>query len=454
MATETPHILVITGTLLFDLFVLAALICFISYLLWRITAETKLNEAKQKEIEQLKAVNYQYHLEIAQVINYFVTSISQQQTIDNMLWDIARNCISKLHFEDCVIYLYDDERKTFVQKAAWGPKTAEDNNIINPIEIPIGFGIVGSVGRNQIAEIINDTSLDRRYIIDDQKRSSEITVPIIHKGKVIGIIDSENSAKNFYTERHLQILTTIATFCADKIDKIQVEQQTKEREDMLNKLNKDLATSQLTSLRSQMNPHFIFNALNSIQQFILMGEVKEAIKYLSKFSKLQREVLNNCEQNFITLEAEIEMITLYLQLEQLRFDKNFSYNITLGETISPSEIKIPSMMLQPFVENAIWHGLIPKEGPKQININFALVPEDLICCTIEDNGIGREASAKRKSLSGYNNHTSKGFSLVTERLYILRKHYQQTFDLEVGDIRDPEGNVSGTSVKLKLHVNV
>ncbi len=447
-------ILFITGTLLFDLFVLAALICFISYLLWRITAETKLNEARQKEIEQLKAVNYQYHLEIAQVINYFVTSISQQQTIDNMLWDLARNCISKLHFEDCVIYLYDAERKMFVQKAAWGPKTTEDNKIINPLEIPFGQGIVGNVARNQIAEIINDTGLDRRYIVDDQKRSSEITVPIIHKGKVIGIIDSENSTKNFYTERHLQILTTIATFCADKIDKIQVEQQTKEREDMLIKLNKDLATSQLTSLRSQMNPHFIFNALNSIQQFILMGEVKEAIKYLSKFSKLQREVLNNCEQNFITLEAEIEMITLYLQLEQLRFDKNFSYDIICNDPVTPSEIKIPSMMLQPFVENAIWHGLIPKEGRKHINIQFALLPEELICCTIEDNGIGREASAKRKLLSGYNNHTSKGFSLVMERLYILRKHYQQTFDLEVGDLLDEKGAVSGTSVKLKLHVNV
>lgn len=149
--------------------------------------------------------------------------------------------------------------------------------------------------------------------------------------------------------------------CADKIDKIKAEQQTREKEVEVLKLNKDLATSQLTALRAQMNPHFIFNALNSIQQYILTGNVDQANKYLSKFSRLQRDVLNNSDQNFISLEKEIEMLNLYLELEQLRFNENFEYHIIVSEDIDSTELLIPPMILQPFVENAIWHGLMSKK---------------------------------------------------------------------------------------------
>ncbi len=122
--------------------------------------------------------------------------------------------------------------------------------------------------------------------------------PSSDNDEALGVINAEHSQKDFYTQRHLQILTTVASLLAEKIEKIKAEQQTYEAEVQVLKINKDLATSQLTALRAQMNPHFIFNALNSVQQYILQGNVTEANKYLSKFSKLQREILNYSSPEF------------------------------------------------------------------------------------------------------------------------------------------------------------
>jgi two-component system, LytTR family, sensor kinase len=409
-------------------------------------------EAQKTELQKLKADNYQYQLEIEQVVNYFASSINQKNSVDEMLWDVARNCISTLGFEDCVIYLLDDERNVLIQKAAWGPKTTNENKIINPIDIPLGMGIVGTVAMKGISSVVADTSKDGRYIIDDDVRLSEIAVPIIDNGKVIGVIDSEHPKKDFYTERHLQILTTIASLCADKIDKIKAEQLTREKEIEVLKLQKDLATSQLTTLRTQMNPHFIFNALNSIQQYILKGNVDEANRYLSKFSKLQRQILNNSSQPFITLEKEIEILTLYLQLEELRFGHSFSYHILIDEKIEIAEIPVPTMIIQPFIENAIWHGLMAKEGDKKLTINFQTTENNLLLCTITDNGIGREASAKLKEVRpNEEKHQSKGLSLVYDRLKTLEQQHKQTFNVTVSDINSNTNEISGTQVVLTMY---
>ena len=283
---------------------------------------------------------------------------------------------------------------------------------------------------------------------------SEITVPIVNDGKVMGVIDSEHSQKGFYTERHLQILATIASLCAGKIDKIRAGQQTREKEIELLKLHKDFATSQLTALRTQMNPHFIFNSLNSIQHYILQGNITEANKYLSKFSKLQREILHCSNQHFISLEKEIEILNSYLQLEQLRFGESFTYDINMTDEIDPAEIKIPPMMLQPFVENAIWHGLMPKQGDKTLKIYFDLHTDDILLATILDNGIGREASAKLKQNNGGSNgrHESKGMSMVHQRLQLLQQQYDKPFEVAVSDITDEAGMVQGTQVALKIFV--
>jgi LytS/YehU family sensor histidine kinase len=266
----------------------------------------------------------------------------------------------------------------------------------------------------------------------------------------MGAVNTEHTAKYFYTDRHLQILTTIASMLADKIDMIEAQQQTREKEMEVLKLNKDLATSQLTTLRAQMNPHFIFNALNSIQQYVLQGNVVEANKYLSKFSKLQREVLNHSDQNFISLEKELEVLNLYLELEQLRFERNFVYEIKMNAAIDADEIKIPPMIIQPFVENSIWHGLMPKQGERWVHIHFELSSDDLLVCTVTDNGIGRDASARLKQ-NGHEQHKSKGLSLVYDRLNILRQQYGQAFEVKIKDIVDNNNLPAGTEVKLHIY---
>jgi two-component system, LytTR family, sensor kinase len=433
----------------------AMLVVVAGFLLYRLLKLREKNiaerEAQKTELQKLKADNYQYQLEIEQVVSYFASSINQKNSIDELLWDVARNCIARLGFEDCVIYLVDERRKVLVQKAAWGHKTNAENQIVNPIDIPVGRGIVGAVAKSGKAEIVADTGKDHRYLIDDDIRLSEIAVPIIDNGKVIGVIDSEHPQKNFYTERHLQILVTIASLCADKIDKIKAEELTREKEIEVLKLQKDLATSQLTTLRAQMNPHFIFNALNSIQQFILQGNVEEANRYLSRFSKLQRQILNNSTQQFITLEKEIEILTLYLQLEELRFGHTFTYQLTTGSNIETAEIRIPTMIIQPFIENAIWHGLMAKTGDKKLTIDFVLSEDDFLICTIKDNGIGRQASALLKEVRpGEEKHQSKGLSLVYDRLGMLQQQYKQQFQAEVSDI-DEGGKVAGTQVVLTMY---
>jgi two-component system, LytTR family, sensor kinase len=412
---------------------------------------------KQKEIEvlKLKASNFQYQLEIEQVINYFATSISGQYSIDEMLWDVSKNLIGKLGFEDCMIYLWNEDKTLLMQRAGHGLKgdmQVEKNK--NVYHVPKGKGIVGAAAESSVSILVNDTSKDQRYFSADEKiMFSELSVPIIHNNETIGVINTEHSKKNFFTQRHLQILTTIASLCADKIDKINAELQTREKEVEVFKLNKDLATSQLTALRAQMNPHFIFNALNSVQQYILTGDVDQANKYLSKFSRLQREVLNHCDQNFISLDKEIEMLNLYLELEQLRFNENFEYLINLTDEIDSSEIKIPPMILQPFVENAIWHGLMPKQGLRQVSISFTLTSYNYLQCTIKDNGIGRDAASIIKEQSGNTaNHKSKGLGLVFERLKILQQQYQQPFTVNITDLTAPNGAVQGTQVTLILYV--
>jgi len=436
-------------------FLLISLIVALSVLLIRKRIDyVKGREVEKTALQKLRAANYREKLEIEQIINYFATSISSVNSIDDILWLVARNCISKLNFEDCVIYLLDEKRNVLVQKAAWGPKTTEENKILNPIELPPGKGIVGSVAATGKALLINNTALDERYILDDIRRMSEIAVPIINDGKVIGVIDSEHSKMNFYTERHLQILSTIASLCAGKIETNKAEQQIREKEIEVLRLNKDFATSQLTALRMQMNPHFIFNALNSVQHFILQGNVTEANKYLSKFSRLQREILHCSSLQFISLEKELEILNTYLELEQFRFGESFTYQINMTEEIEPEEIKIPPMMLQPFVENAIWHGLMPRQTERNLNIYFDLHTEDILLATIRDNGIGRVASARLKQNEGAvkTGYESKGMSMVQQRLQLLQQQYDKPFDATISDITDIHGVVQGTQVTLKIFI--
>ncbi|MEO5647684.1 MAG: histidine kinase, partial [Chitinophagaceae bacterium] len=427
------------------------LVCMlIFYLLKKRERMIKKGDGEKMEIQKLKTISYQYQLEIEQVINYFATSISEQKTVDDILWDVARNCISKLGFEDCVIYLIDLDRNILIQKAAWGPKTTEENKILYPIEIPLGHGIVGTVAETGKALIISDTSADPRYIIDDARRLSEITVPILNEGKVLGVIDSEYPEKNFYTSRHLHILTTIASLCAEKMAKVKSAHQAMEKEVEFFKLNQDLAASQLTALRSQMNPHFIFNSLNSIAQLVASKKNDEGLEYLNKFSKLMRLVLDESGNNLITLKDEKRMLDLYLQLESLRFGSSFSHSIHISEELDEEDTLLPSFIIHPIVENAVWHGLLHKEGKRRLIIDFMRKGSEQLVCIVKDNGIGIKAAREKKAehLNG-EAQESKGLQIIRERLVLLEKQYHIPTSIVLEDLEENH-IITGTRVTIQL----
>ena len=384
--------------------------------------------------------------EVQKMIEYFANSGYEYSSVNDILWDICRNCVSRLHFEDCVIYLLDDERKMLQQKAAYGPKNPKEFEILNPIEIPVGKGIVGDVAATGKASLIDDTSKDSRYIIDDVRRYSEITVPLVHDKKVIGVIDSESRNKNFFTTQHLKALQSIAAICSTKISRAMAIDAMKRNEKELMELNVKMAESKFLNLRLQMNPHFLFNSLSSIQHLIVSQQTTKAYKYLTIFSNFLRSLLNYAEKNFIPLDEEIKILNMYVELESLRFDGSFYYEITVDENLSNDVVFVPSLMIQPFAENAIWHGLLHKEGEKVLTIRFSGDADEVLLCIIEDNGIGREKAAaiKNNNISSMV-HESKGIGIIRERLQLLQQKTGKPADIVFEDIFP-----SGTRVTINI----
>ncbi len=255
----------------------------------------------------------------------------------------------------------DEERNVLVQKAAHGPKSPRQFEINQPIEIQPGKGIVGSVALSGRAEIIPDTTKDPRYIVDDEQRYSEISVPIIYDGKVLGVIDCEHSKKRFFTQKHLSILTTIASLCANKIVRARAEEEKREAQMILMSTQQKMTEVEMQALRAQMNPHFIFNCLNSINRYIVKSDQTTASLYLTKFAKLIRLILDNSNSKNVILTNELEALKLYIEMEALRFDKKFTYEIKVESNLGTDTVELPPLIIQPYVENAIWHGLLHKE---------------------------------------------------------------------------------------------
>lgn len=208
------------------------------------------------------------------------------------------------------------------------------------------------------------------------------------------------------------------------------------------------ANSQLAlkSLRTQMNPHFIFNALNSVNSFIASHDERAANRYLSEFSQLMRSVLENSEEDFISLEKEIELLELYVKLEHFRFKDKFDYVIDVSEELKLEEFVIPPMLLQPYVENAVWHGLRYKEEKGLLEIKFDQQNSETVKITITDNGIGRKKSKALKT-ENQKKQKSKGMGNIQKRISILNEMYKDRVDVSVQNIFE---NEEGTCVRLIL----
>ncbi len=202
----------------------------------------------------------------------------------------------------------------------------------------------------------------------------------------------------------------------------------------------------LKSMRSQMNPHFIFNALNSVNSFIAVNDERSANRYLSEFSVLMRSVLENSDEDFIPLSKEIELIELYTKLEHNRFKEKFDYTISIDEKIKLEDYSIPPMLLQPYIENSIWHGLRYIKEKGNLTISMKQKKDDLILITIQDNGIGREKSMEMKTANQLK-QKSKGMSTIQNRIAILNDMYEDKIAVNISD-NSKDG--SGTKVELIL----
>lgn len=214
---------------------------------------------------------------------------------------------------------------------------------------------------------------------------------------------------------------------------------------------KRIVTLEQDMLRAQMNPHFIFNALNSIKHYIINNEQKNAVHYLNKFSKLVRKILESSQVKEITLEEELATMDLYLNIENIRFSNEIQYEFKVDDSLNLSTIKVPPLVLQPFLENALWHGLSAKKGEKKVVISVFKHANDFIQIDIEDNGIGRTASAKIKSAKTINKK-SIGIELTKERLQNFIKDFNNPFSLQFKDLFDDNKNALGTKVALRIPI--
>jgi len=213
---------------------------------------------------------------------------------------------------------------------------------------------------------------------------------------------------------------------------------------------KQLAELEMQALRAQMNPHFIFNSLNSINRFILQSNKALASEYLTKFSRLIRLILQNSEAALIPLESELESLQLYLELEAVRFDHQFDYKIAIDKELDVSIIKLPPLIIQPYVENAIWHGLMHKEEKGHLAVEL-FEQDDMLFCKITDDGIGRKKASELKSKSA-SSHKSMGMRITADRIAILQQKKQFDTNIKITDLVLPDGSAGGTEVLLKIPV--
>jgi hypothetical protein len=226
--------------------------------------------------------------------------------------------------------------------------------------------------------------------------------------------------------------------------------QMKEKEQLKADFFIQLAEVEMSALRAQMNPHFVFNSLNSINKYILTNEPRMASRYLTKFSQLMRLILNNSKSKEIPLEDELNTLSLYVEMEQLRFDQKFQFEKQVNSVDPPSQILIPPMLIQPYIENAIWHGLMPLESPGRLILNITQSGQDLICI-IEDNGIGRKKAMELKQKNGVRKK-SMGMKITSERLELVEALHHIKTDLEIIDKVSTQGASLGTLVTLKIPV--
>jgi tetratricopeptide (TPR) repeat protein len=300
-----------------------------------------------------------------------------------------------------------------------------------------------------------------RKAMEDQKRTGQLL--LLQKNNQLGQakLKQETFLKNSLAAG-LVLLSLVGLFIFrtvnlkrknEKLRRVQLENELTVRE-LENKqrhseLQQKAVELEMQALRAQMNPHFIFNCLSSINRFVLKNETEAASDYLTRFSRLIRLVLINSEKQVISLEDEIEMLKLYLDMERLRFKAAFDYSITYSNSVDAGNILMPPLLFQPFCENAIWHGLMHKNEPGKLSI-VIFMDGNTLHCTIVDNGIGRKKAAEINSPSNERGR-SLGLKITSDRLALLNHHKGPRTSYEIEDLYDEIGMATGTKVTVKIY---
>lgn len=241
-------------------------------------------------------------------------------------------------------------------------------------------------------------------------------------------------------------LISLIVTCIIIIFKVRLRQLNKKEKEKLER-EVEVSKAELKALRAQMNPHFVFNSLNSIQHYILTRKSEEAVKYLNKFAKLIRTILNHSDKPTVTINQDIESLKLYLELEKMRFDDKFEYRFTIDPAINGDYDEIPPMLIQPYLENAILHGINPKAGKGHIEVTIKYT-SPFIKISVRDDGIGRfHAKAIQNSQAG-TVHQSMGMRITEDRVRILNNMNKSNLSVNIIDLHDPEGEPAGTQVDV------
>lgn len=318
---------------------------------------------------------------------------------------------------------------TQIYKADNKPKLALD---MQDLYIKLNDSLKNESDKKNMIEQQLKYEFDKKTLLENVKHEKEIDT-ITH-----------NTEKN-NLKKNIGILILCLSIISISIIAYLIYKQQKQNT-IIEKQKSNLLKQKM--LVSQMNPHFIFNSINSIQNYVLQKKEIDAYSYLAKFSKLIRMVLNNSNKNQILLYEEIDLLKTYIEIEQLRFENAFDYIVEVDDDINEQEFSIPPMLIQPFVENAIWHGImnIEKERKGKLILKFELV-HDLLKITIEDNGIGRLKSQLYKT----ENHQPLAMNLTEQRLSVLHELTNKAgIKITINDLHDKNGNASGTKVEIYL----
>ena len=373
-------------------------------------------------VYQIK-VRLQQKLNDEKILNQFATSLYGKNVLEDIFWDVAKNCVDLLGFEDCVVYQVDQQRSVLVQRAAAGPKSPYNNReIINHLELPMGKGIVGSVAKTGIAERVGNTTKDPRYILDDQLRFSEITVPVFVDGVLFAVIDSEHPQKYFFKKRHLRLLRRIASVCAERISKYLTEERlrTKIARDLHDEMGSTLTSINILSKVAMANNH-------------ISNDVQLYLRKIKEHSGKMMESMSDIVWAINPANDSLEKVLIRMKefaaemLEQAGINYYFETDIASGELqLNLEQRKDLYLIFKEAINNAVKYS-------SATEMNFLLQCRDgLLLLRITDNGNGFDAGLSSAG-NGIKNMSSRA-AAMNASLHI--ESFQGT----------------GTSVTLKKHI--